>query len=93
MLRCIDLLTNLQEWEERESATKARDEQLQMQLQELETAKREMNMLLERFRLDEHSSKQSLDRLMDKYEEARQQLVQFTIEHQNDVPLAKYGRA
>lgn len=87
-----DLLTNLREWEEKESATKARAEQLQMRLQELEAVKREMNVQLERFRLDEQSSKQSLDQLLDKYEEARQKLVEYTLEHQNEVPAAKYVR-
>jgi predicted nuclease with TOPRIM domain len=91
-LHAVDLLSNLREWEEKESATKAREEQLLMRLQELEAVKREMNVQLERFRLDEQSSKQSLEQLLDKYEDARQKLVEYTMAHQNEVPAAKSVR-
>jgi hypothetical protein len=36
------------------------------------------------------TSKESLDVLLDKYEEARQELLQYNAAHQNDVPVAKY---
>ncbi|KAG2777475.1 hypothetical protein Pcac1_g12094 [Phytophthora cactorum] len=38
---------------------------------------------------DHTTSKESLDVLLDKYEEARQELLQYNAEHQNDIPAAK----
>ncbi|KAF4317886.1 hypothetical protein BBO99_00006486 [Phytophthora kernoviae] len=69
------LRANLREWEEQETAAKLRNEQVYKRLQELETIKRDMA--------------ESLDALLIKYEEARQELVQYNTAHQNDIPLAK----
>lgn len=43
--------------------------------------------------LDSHStlSKEAIDDLLDKYEETRQQALEYTVGHQNDLPLAKYA--
>jgi chromosome segregation ATPase len=85
-----DLLSNLREWEQHEAATKTRHEQVLMKLQELDTLKREMNVQLERLREDKQLAEQSLEQLLDKYEEIRLQIAQYSVEHQNDIPLAKY---
>ncbi|KAE9042164.1 hypothetical protein PF002_g16016 [Phytophthora fragariae] len=69
------LRANLSEWEEKEQAAKERNEQLHKRLQELDAIKRDMT--------------ESLDVLLDKYEEARQELLQYNAAHQNDIPLAK----
>lgn len=84
-----DLLSNLREWEQHEAATKTRHEQMLMKLQELDTIKREMSVQLERLRVDEQSSKDSLDQLLDKYEDTRLEIAQYTMQHQNDIPFAK----
>ncbi|KAG7385105.1 hypothetical protein PHYBOEH_009178 [Phytophthora boehmeriae] len=36
-----------------------------------------------------YETEESLDALLDKYEEARQELLQYNAAHQNDIPLAK----
>uniref|UniRef100_K3WLF5 Uncharacterized protein n=1 Tax=Globisporangium ultimum (strain ATCC 200006 / CBS 805.95 / DAOM BR144) TaxID=431595 RepID=K3WLF5_GLOUD len=84
------LLSNLREWEQHEAATKTRHEQVLMKLQELDTLKREMNVQLERLREDKQLAEQSLEQLLDKYEEIRLQIAQYSVEHQNDIPLAKH---
>ncbi|KAF4040739.1 hypothetical protein GN244_ATG07090 [Phytophthora infestans] len=38
---------------------------------------------------DDTTSKESLAVLLDKYEEARRELLQYNAEHQNDIPVAK----
>ncbi|KAG6617545.1 uncharacterized protein IUM83_02405 [Phytophthora cinnamomi] len=83
------LRANLSEWEEKEQAAKERNEQLHKRLQELDAIKRDMTVQLDRFRLNEQTSKESLDVLLDKYEEARQELLQYNAAHQNDIPVAK----
>ncbi|KAF1331740.1 hypothetical protein FI667_g4151, partial [Globisporangium splendens] len=87
---CPYLLSNLREWEQHEAATKTRHEQILMKLQELDTLKREMNVQLERLREDKQSAAQSLEQLLDKYEETHLQIAQYSVEHQNDIPLAKH---
>ncbi|KAG2825322.1 hypothetical protein JG687_00009553 [Phytophthora cactorum] len=97
------LRANLSEWEEKEQMAKQRNEQLHKKLHELEAIKRDMAVQLDRFlvgqfsltcfvlrRVGDHTtSKESLDVLLDKYEEARQELLQYNAEHQNDIPAAK----
>ncbi|KAL4141189.1 hypothetical protein PRNP1_014311 [Phytophthora ramorum] len=83
------LRANLSEWEEKEQTAKQRNDQLRKRLQELDAIKRDMTVQLDRFRLNEQTSKASLDVLLDKYEEKRQELVQYNAAHQNDIPLAK----
>ena len=39
------------------------------------------------------TSKESLDVLMNRYEEAKQELLQYYADHQNDIPVAKYVAA
>ncbi|KAE8894994.1 hypothetical protein PF001_g14500 [Phytophthora fragariae] len=77
------LRANLSEWEEKEQAAKERNEQLHKRLQELDAIKRDMTWL-QLWQVEE-----SLDVLLDKYEEARQELLQYNAAHQNDIPLAK----
>lgn len=36
------------------------------------------------------SSKESLEKLLDKYEETRLQVAQYNLQHQNDIPFAKW---
>ncbi|KAF1783126.1 hypothetical protein GQ600_3511 [Phytophthora cactorum] len=93
------LRANLSEWEEKEQMAKQRNEQLHKKLHELEAIKRDMAVQLDRFlvgqfsltcfvlrRVGDHTtSKESLDVLLDKYEEARQELLQYNAEHQNDI--------
>lgn len=131
------MLANLSEWEEHEAAARARHEQVQMKIQELEALKRDMGAQLERLRVGEQyppfrliasgrlrmsvymwvgenevvgclnyrcvavlgalwttstSAKESLATLLNKYEETRLQVAQYTLQHQNDIPFAKYGR-
>uniref|UniRef100_H3HC33 Kinetochore protein Spc24 n=1 Tax=Phytophthora ramorum TaxID=164328 RepID=H3HC33_PHYRM len=94
------LRANLSEWEEKDQTAKERNDQLRKRLQELDAIKRDMTVQLDRFRLNEQypppprfllftTSKASLDVLLDKYEEKRQELVQYNAAHQNDIPLAK----
>ncbi|CAI5727206.1 unnamed protein product [Peronospora effusa] len=84
------LRANLNEWEEKEQAAKERNEQLHKRLQELDAIKRDMTLQLDRFRLNEqYPCHWSLDVLLEKYEEARQELLQFNAAHQNDIPVAK----
>ncbi|CAH0479051.1 unnamed protein product [Peronospora belbahrii] len=83
------LRENLNEWEEKEQKAQERNEQLHKRLQELDAFKRDMVVQLDRFRLNEQTSRESLDMLLNKYEEARQELLQFNAAHQNDVPEAK----
>ncbi|KAG3099400.1 hypothetical protein PI124_g10350 [Phytophthora idaei] len=97
------LRANLSEWEEKGQMAKQRNEQLHKKLHELEAIKRDMAVQLDRFlvgqfsltcfvlrRVGDHTtSKESLDVLLDKYEEARQELLQYNAEHQNDIPAAK----
>ncbi|KUF88321.1 hypothetical protein AM588_10002287 [Phytophthora nicotianae] len=68
------LRANLSEWEEKEKMAKQRNEQLNKKLQELEAIKRDMT---------------SLEVLLDKYEVARQELLQYNAEHQSEIPVAK----
>ncbi|TYZ59883.1 hypothetical protein PybrP1_009196 [[Pythium] brassicae (nom. inval.)] len=99
------LLANLKEWEEHEAAARARHEQVQMKIQELESLKRDIGAQLERLREDEQyppsrsrvwgrlrstSSKETLAKLLDKYEETRVQVAQHALQHQNDIPFAKH---
>ncbi|GAB9473211.1 hypothetical protein Gpo141_00010366 [Globisporangium polare] len=77
------LLSNLKEWEEHEAATKSRHEQMQMKIQELDALKRDMSVQLERLR-------DSLEKLLDKYEETRLQVAQYNLQHQHDIPFAKH---
>lgn len=90
LMRVADMKANLREWEEKDGAARARGEQLRVRLQELEAKRREMNVELERFKENEESSKKALDKLADQYEEVRLELVQYTVQHQNEVPAAKY---
>ncbi|ETN25033.1 hypothetical protein, variant 1 [Phytophthora nicotianae INRA-310] len=83
------LRANLSEWEEKEKMAKQRNEQLNKKLQELEAIKRDMTVQLDRFRLNEQTSKESLEVLLDKYEVARQELLQYNAEHQSEIPVAK----
>ncbi|KAL7692361.1 hypothetical protein Plhal304r1_c007g0030301 [Plasmopara halstedii] len=99
------LRANLSEWKEKEQMAKQRNEELYKKLRELDAIKRDMAVQLDRFRLNEQYplsvftlhfcllifeiSKESLDMLLDKYEEARQEFMQYNTEHQNDIPAAK----
>ncbi|KAG1708861.1 hypothetical protein DVH05_022495 [Phytophthora capsici] len=83
------LRANLSEWEAKEKEAKQRNEQLQKKLQELDAVKRDMAVQVDRFRLNEKTSKESLDVLLDKYEEARQELLQYNAAHQDEIPAAK----
>ncbi|KUF79238.1 hypothetical protein AM587_10005346 [Phytophthora nicotianae] len=90
------LRANLSEWEEKEKMAKQRNEQLNKKLQELEAIKRDMTVQLDRFRLNEQYPSlpilcicKSLEVLLDKYEVARQELLQYNAEHQSEIPVAK----
>jgi hypothetical protein len=60
-------------------------------LEELESLKREMVVQLERIRVDEQSSKESLNKLLDQYEATRQEVLKYEQDHRHDVDRAKYG--
>ncbi|KAJ0402122.1 hypothetical protein ATCC90586_002664 [Pythium insidiosum] len=84
------LLGNVRDWEQQSSTAKARRDELAKKLQELEALKREMVAQLERVRVDEQSSKESLERLLDTYETARQEALKFQLEHRNEIDRAKH---
>uniref|UniRef100_A0AAV1T7N6 Kinetochore protein Spc24 n=1 Tax=Peronospora matthiolae TaxID=2874970 RepID=A0AAV1T7N6_9STRA len=69
------LHANLREWEEKEQMAKKRNEQLHERLQQLDTIKRDVA--------------ESLDMLMSRYDETKQELLQYHADHQNDIPVAK----
>ncbi|DAZ96472.1 TPA: hypothetical protein N0F65_008339 [Lagenidium giganteum] len=95
------VLAGVREWEQQEATARARHEQMKVKLQEIENLKREMAVQLERLRIDEqypfsvqiHAMlllHESLDELLTKYESTRQEVMQYNMEHQNDVPRAKH---
>ncbi|TMW57120.1 hypothetical protein Poli38472_003045 [Pythium oligandrum] len=85
-----DLLTNVGEWEEQTNAANARKDKLNAKLLELDALKREMLAQLERLRVDEQSSKENLDQLLEQYELTRQQVVQYELEQRQEVDRAKH---
>ncbi|GLD96397.1 hypothetical protein PINS_up005080 [Pythium insidiosum] len=84
------LLGSVRDWQEQSSSAKTRRDALSSKLQELEALKREMVAQLERLRVDEQSSKESLEQLLDTYESTRQEALKFQMEHRNEVDRAKH---
>ncbi|CAI5730118.1 unnamed protein product [Hyaloperonospora brassicae] len=81
------LRANLSEWEQKEEVAKKRNEQLHERLLQLDTTKREVTVQLDRFRLNEQYPFHRTECIL--YEEAKQELLQYYADHQNDIPVAK----
>jgi DNA gyrase/topoisomerase IV subunit B len=80
----------VKESEQQKAAARVKEEELRQKIQELSTIKTDITVQLDRLRSDEQSAKFAIEELLNKYETTRMEVMQYHMEHQNDIPLAKY---
>ncbi len=86
----VELLSSVKQWEQETSTIRIKAHELAQKQQALEILKRELISQIDRHRVDEQSSKELYEKLMEDYESVRQQVIQYEVTHRPNIDRAKY---